>query len=977
MASNSTISIGFKIENGRDGFKNLITDAESLQKVLASTVTEAQKLEKRYMNFSAVAKSFSAVEDSIRQLGSVISDISGESNEFTTAMKAANTMAGKDAAGFSALKKEVTGLAKDIPLLREELAGGLYQVISNGVPEDNWISFLEASARSAVGGMADLGTAVTVTSTIIKNYGLEWDKAREIQDKIQLTAKNGVTSFEQLAAALPKVTGNAATLGVGIDELMASFATLTGVSGNTAEVATQMAAIFTALVKPSSEATKMAEEMGIRFDAAAIQAAGGFQNFIEQLKGDVQSFAQSSGMLEQTIYSRLFGSAESVRALIPLTGELSEKFAENVAAMKDSAGTMDAAFNEMATTGEAKTQLLKNAFAGVRDFFAGMISWALPLTSISSGALSTVANLMTLTNAFKKFGIAAKISNGVTNTLIFTIRSLGIKSKFTTNLVLLLSGAFDTAGRSAVILKHAVRGLLIASGVGLAITALTLVVEAFTGASEDAVKVSKEMEVVAQAGKRLAEMQTEAIEAENEARRNATSSMEASIAKLGAFNGSKEEEIRLVNEMNGLYGTQMGYFSTVAEWYDALIQNSKAYCDQMVAEAKTRKLADQIAELEIKRDKILYNEDGSRKMYSKKRKKERDTEKGPTGNVNGVATYSYREIVGSSEFEQATAQANSITRHIDHLRESTRTAAKELVTLRMPVMGDRQAPEGLDGGTPGKNTPVMRADISKESAPAGSIAAIEERISDIDKKVKFSVDPDEMFRLTEEKERLRKQIGELEIPIVLASKKEEWQKMTGRLDPLKLDVEVDTEGLTKELETIPAVLTPAEKLQQTLGTMSSVARQAGDAFRGMGQAFEIPALDFMGILAGAIATMVQSYAMAMSQAAALGPLAWVGFGLTGLATLTTMITEVKNVAKFADGGIVSGPTMALVGEYAGASNNPEVIAPLNKLKDIIGDNPASTPTIIGGRIEADGRKLAIVLENQTRISGKSGKRYKL
>ena len=121
MASNSTISIGFKIENGRDGFKNLITDAESLQKVLASTVTEAQKIEKRFINFSTVAKSFSAMEDSIRQLGSVISDISGESNEFTTAMKAANTMAGKDAAGFSALKKEVTGLAKDIPLLREEL----------------------------------------------------------------------------------------------------------------------------------------------------------------------------------------------------------------------------------------------------------------------------------------------------------------------------------------------------------------------------------------------------------------------------------------------------------------------------------------------------------------------------------------------------------------------------------------------------------------------------------------------------------------------------------------------------------------------------------------------------------------------------------------------------------------------------------------------------------------------------------------
>lgn len=57
-----------------------------------------------------------------------------------------------------------------------------------------------------------------------------------------MTAKNGVTSFSQLAQALPKVAANANTLGVSIDELMAAFATLTGVSGNTAEVSTQLAA---------------------------------------------------------------------------------------------------------------------------------------------------------------------------------------------------------------------------------------------------------------------------------------------------------------------------------------------------------------------------------------------------------------------------------------------------------------------------------------------------------------------------------------------------------------------------------------------------------------------------------------------------------------------------------------------------------------------------------------------------------------
>ena len=52
------------------------------------------------------------------------------------------------------------------------------------------------------------------------------------------------------------------------------------------------------------------------------------------------------------------------------------------------------------------------------------------------------------------------------------------------------------------------------------------------------------------------------------------------------------------------------------------------------------------------------------------------------------------------------------------------------------------------------------------------------------------------------------------------------------------------------------------------------------------------------------------------------------------------------VPKLADGGIAYGQTSAIVGEYAGARSNPEVIAPLDKLKDIIGG--------AGGRVEVYG-----------------------
>ena len=52
---------------------------------------------------------------------------------------------------------------------------------------------------------------------------------------------------------------------------------------------------------------------------------------------------------------------------------------------------------------------------------------------------------------------------------------------------------------------------------------------------------------------------------------------------------------------------------------------------------------------------------------------------------------------------------------------------------------------------------------------------------------------------------------------------------------------------------------------------------------------------------------------------------------------------------FADGGIVSGPTLGLVGEYPGAKMNPEVIAPLDKLRGMLGGQHVQVTGKISGR----------------------------
>lgn len=588
MAKDTAISISFKISEDANGLKRITADAAEFRKAMQEAVKVSTELQKKVINFAAFATSFRECANSARQLSDMLNNLTGESAEFNKAMRAANTMAGRDAAGFKQLKGDVAALAREIPIARDQLANGLYQVVSNGVPEDNWIEFLEKSARSAVGGIADVNRVVGVTATVIKNYGLEWSAAGDIQDKIQLTAKNGVTSFELLAQALPRVTGNAATLGVSVDELLGTFATLTGVSGNTAEVSTQLAAVFTALVKPSSEAAEMAAKMGIEFNAAAIKGAGGFGKFLSQLDSSIKAYSQANGVLEQEVYSKLFGSAEALRALIPLQGELAGKFQANVAEMVNSAGTMDAAYGEMASTGEATAQRLQNSLGAVTDRIAGFTAPVKPFIDLGAGALSAGANVVILAEGFRKLEVVQKIVALRSKAVSGLFRLIGVVSKQTRLGLEMLAVANGKAAATAAALKIALRGLLAASGVGLVIAGLSAVMERFSGSADDASSRVKQLD-----------------DAEGEYIRTAAQAkvrMEDEIKKLGALIKGKKDTKEAVAQLNERYGEMFGKQKTAADWYDTLIKKSQIYVAQLGYEAQMQDLSRQQAEASLAKE---------------------------------------------------------------------------------------------------------------------------------------------------------------------------------------------------------------------------------------------------------------------------------------------------------------------------------------------------------------------------------------
>ena len=94
---------------------------------------------------------------------------------------------------------------------------------------------------------------------------------------------------------------------------------------------------------------------------------------------------------------------------------------------------------------------------------------------------------------------------------------------------------------------------------------------------------------------------------------------------------------------------------------------------------------------------------------------------------------------------------------------------------------------------------------------------------------------------------------------------------------------------------------------------------------------------------------------------------WVGIAAAAALT-AVMVATMASLPKFAEGGIAYGPTLGLFGEYAGASHNPEVVAPLDRLRSLIAPQESGGGSV---RFRIEGRDLVGILQKVHRHNGRN------
>ena len=114
----------------------------------------------------------------------------------------------------------------------------------------------------------------------------------------------------------------------------------------------------------------------------------------------------------------------------------------------------------------------------------------------------------------------------------------------------------------------------------------------------------------------------------------------------------------------------------------------------------------------------------------------------------------------------------------------------------------------------------------------------------------------------------------------------------------------------------------------------------------------------LGIMNAIISTAV-AVMRALELGPVIGPPLAMLMGALGAAQVATIAST---PIPMAEGGIAFGPTNALVGEYPGASSNPEVVAPLSKLKDMLASQ-MNVQLNVGGVVK--GNDIYLSNENTT------------
>ena len=252
---------------------------------------------------------------------------------------------------FQDLKDSVVDMSKSVEHSAQDLAKGMYWVVSAlpDASDSKRLEVLEWASKAATAGVSDLADTADVLTTAMNAWKIE--NPERVMDALLKTVERGKTTLQELAGNLSKAAAAAAMAGVPIETLGAAAAGLTRAGIPTDRAMMSLNRTFIGLARPSEVAAKFFKDLGYESGVAMVKAEG-FEGVLkavhEAMGGNIEAMAE------------MFPNIRELIVWLQEAGVGFNDFVMDMEEFGDSAGTANAMFDEMAKTAQYKAKVALN-----------------------------------------------------------------------------------------------------------------------------------------------------------------------------------------------------------------------------------------------------------------------------------------------------------------------------------------------------------------------------------------------------------------------------------------------------------------------------------------------------------------------------------------------------------------------------------------------------------------------------------------
>jgi len=272
-----------------------------------------------------------------------------------------------------------------LPQSANELALGLYDIVSSGFQAKDAMLVLDAAATGASAGLSTTATSGRAITAILNAYGLSASHAADVNDVLFQTVNKGVLTYDQLANSVALYVGSAAASKVPIEDAAAAQAAMTLTGLDAAEAGISLNQVFQHIVKPSEDMAQALHKIGFESGSAALASLG--------LHGTITKLAGSMGTSYDTAL-KLFPEIRAARGYLALTSAEGRNYASTfdaIAVQVNRAGAAQKALQVQSHSAAYQLGIVKNQATGLAIQLGEAL---LPAVHLIIGGLSDFLGLL-------------------------------------------------------------------------------------------------------------------------------------------------------------------------------------------------------------------------------------------------------------------------------------------------------------------------------------------------------------------------------------------------------------------------------------------------------------------------------------------------------------------------------------------------------------------------------------------------------